>query len=301
MYSGLGVAASIRDARKAEDDVDVDDEIKALPEREEALLASLRASFTSKRAKNAASKKRPEAVREAVDDSPSPKDDAEMNSCTTAPAAQKAYMTKAERRKTKKLTVANLLTERAAAVPEVPDIADEFSNGRGTKRGADHDMLAGATAPVKNRGSAALEEAAEMHDGPAKKRRKKQRIPSDADASDDIGPVGGVIGGVPTGRDTLVDFTGKRDEEEMDGEEQDSKDVEYERGLVLALEQKNGVRTASGGFPKGHLTAMRAVSVLLAKSSLSLLPVIPHALFHPSNPSLPPPAWQARPTGGRKQ
>ena len=45
VYSGLGVAASIREARKAQPEPDDDDAMRALPMREEALLATLRASM----------------------------------------------------------------------------------------------------------------------------------------------------------------------------------------------------------------------------------------------------------------
>ena len=193
VYSGLGVAASIREARKAQPEPDDDDAMRALPMREEALLATLRASMGAGRKPSCgvqkasgtgqeASKKRRAAVGTAETISAAAggtlSGDGMPEGGGTA-AAKKTYTSKAERRKAKKLTLAaSLSVGRVQTVMVVPDVADEFSSGH-KKKGSQPNHTRVSSAMGSNeavRQAAAPPGTTAEADGGARKGGKKRHV-----------------------------------------------------------------------------------------------------------------------------
>ena len=159
IYSGLGVAASIREARKNYVDDD-EDETKDLPMREELLLAKLRKQVGGKALATAPKRASEKPIDWRSSDAPAGQPVAKVRkerpteappgwskgswsrespgqalqpstAQPTEPEDGKLFMSKAERRKAKKAAVVPMLN---AGLPGVEaDVVDEFSSGRNKK------------------------------------------------------------------------------------------------------------------------------------------------------------------------
>ncbi|KAL1500393.1 hypothetical protein AB1Y20_013050 [Prymnesium parvum] len=263
IYSGIGVAASIRQARQKQ--AVEEDERTELPLREQQLLASVRKEAGGLAAPRRV-KPRPIDWRaaELPEETPPPPRAAAaappgwskgswLADARDKPArgggsrgeGGKVYLSKAEWRKARKAAAAPRLQPAAGLV--VDGGADEFSSG-GVRREAKRS----AAAPSESRG---------------KKRRRK-------------GGGGGEEGEGEEGRrgerEGAAEELAKFAQAAADEAAAPREEVDFARGTVLLLKQRADVKTAEGRFPRGHVASLK--QQLGVGGTVSFVEIVPDTL-----------------------
>lgn len=292
IYSGLGVAASVREARLKQQDEGDGNEAKDLPMREELLLASLRKQVGGKAALQPL-KRMPQApidwrspdalagqdgriiqARKPVEAppgwskgswSPSQQNVQRAGQHSTAPG-DKRYLSKAERRKARKAAVIPLLNDcpPGGVTEVVADVVSEFSSGKKEKN---------AFRAIKRSAAKGAVAGSEQEDGAAERRQKRHRPEPNA-ASQELAAF--AVAQVPSAVDAMQPAIAAVQEARNLAVFEGGEVPEYPLGLVVLLKQRADAKSANGKFPRGHVAAIR--ERLSVGGPVTFVDIVPNSL-----------------------